>query len=127
MHTHSEEHLVRLAEHRLFADSVHVDRLDHQVGRRRDRRRAATRGSMSSRSPRRPSPRAFSRLLRMAVDARVRPRPGNGSWRSTLTAGRGDDLSDPAAHLTGADDEDALEPHRRSVAAGSRRFTRLTE
>ena len=40
-------------------------------------------------------------------------RAGKGIVEQHLAPGGGDDLGDPGAHLAGADDEDALEAHRR--------------
>ena len=110
------ERRVGRPEELLLRPDVLDDRLDHQVGGGE----LGALGDAGQHVPVGGPPLAssFSRLARMPA----RPRstaPWKGVVEEHLTARGGDDLSDAGAHLTGADDEDALEPHRRERSGGT--------
>ena len=104
----ARQHEIGAAEHVLLRGRVLADRLDHQVGSdeligRRDTRKRLV--------------RIGATLLRKPLEAaahRAEPtldRTGKRVVQGHATTRRGDHLSDAAAHLPGADDEDMFERH----------------
>ena len=92
------------------------DRLDHEIGgdelvdaghARRARRRVA----------RRPSRRACVEALLASRSSAALDRARSLVVERDAPPGGRHDLGDAAAHLPGADDEDVLEPHARSISA----------
>ena len=114
------QRLVGSAEQRELRVDVLDDRLDHQIGGRE----LGGLGHSAEHLRRGRSPLRLELLEALlhpgeaALDG-----AGEGVVEQHLTAGSGDDLGDAGAHLAGADDEDALEAHRRTLSSGSRRLT----
>ncbi len=104
------QHAVGLEEDLLLHRRVLDDRLDHQVGGNEVVDDLDAREHLVGIRP------ALLGELRQALAHRLERSFGGARNRIVErdpAAGRRCDLSDPTAHLAGADDEDVLEPHAR--------------